>query len=441
MKTVRRSALLAVSALIMALTACQTENQTEQSQTKQFQSEQPQSVQEQPDENMECVENPKAAEFAYKAFLEEKDHVITAEQFRKDDAGVNMDGLSYGEYSYEALKSAIEEFEGTSSVARYALLDCGQDGTTELALRLEALDFGYNSWVGIIYYDGENLQLNYSYEEGYRNFADLYTSGYLVSGGAVGAGGYTTALTELDNRGYGKELFRQNVYYGSTASGVFVDLINETSDFWMERAEAAALTQIEVREYLMGDSVKISVSGWNEDAGIRSIEEEFIDSMVESGAEMISEEEMNELCSLTSYETEIVEWKDVESGDTAENPVLTIGYAEEPLPADSDSYELCILSESENAILALIKTNADIHDLTVVELEVLDVSESGAWMYDWKPVREVPKLTSDKMLIIQCTIDGTIPNTGIMYTDQQGQTHMYAILMSGMDGSLILNEI
>ncbi|MBE6754606.1 MAG: hypothetical protein E7559_09720 [Ruminococcaceae bacterium] len=251
-----------------------------------------------------------AAEQAYMDFLAGKSKVKTAESFRKDDAEYNYDGLLYGEYSFDEMKSIIEEFEMTTSSAKYALLDLGQDGVKEMVLRFESNEPNYMNWTGILHYNGSGLDLNYYYEDGYRTFAHLYDSGWLCTGGSMGAGAGVTSIIGFDGKGVGSELFSVYSYYGTFVDSIGYDL----SDDWYSMESGFSENYIGdffVREYKDGESVKLSVSDWSEDEAMRAEEEAMIDRFVSLGAQLIAEEEMDRLSSLAPYESAEVVWTDL----------------------------------------------------------------------------------------------------------------------------------
>lgn len=97
------------------------------------------------EENTIDLENAETAKDAYQAFLSGNETVVTAERFREDDDSYNMDGLLFGTYTLGELKEKIAEYERTEAVVRYAFLDCGQDGSQEMILRLESVDSSHNS--------------------------------------------------------------------------------------------------------------------------------------------------------------------------------------------------------------------------------------------------------------------------------------------------------
>lgn len=251
-----------------------------------------------------------AAEQAYMDFLAGKSEVKTAESFREDDAEYNYDGLLYGEYSLDEMKELIEEYEMSSSTVRYAFADLGQDGVNELVLRFDSIDDNFMNWTGILRYNGSGLDLNYYYEDGYRTFAHLYDSGWLITGGSMGAGAGVTSIIGFDGEGFGVEKFSLYEYYGRFADSIGYDL-TENWNIIENSFSNDYNGEFFVREYNDGTVVKLSVSDWSEDQALRAEEEAYIDRLVNLGAQLITNEEMDEISSFASYETAEVAWTDL----------------------------------------------------------------------------------------------------------------------------------
>ena len=244
------------------------------------------------------------AETAYMEFLSGKSSVTTAECFRDDDQEYNQDGLAFGTYTIGELRSAIAEYEMSESAVKYTFFDFGNDGTEELILKFESVDPAFMNWTGIISYDGENLCLNYSYEDGYRTYSVLYDGGYLENGGSSGAGAHGYRIVSFDGKGFGTEEYRQNEYYGSFAESIEFDLTGDSN--WEDEHAIPYESGLLVYEYIKDGNVKIAVSeGWSEDTPLRYEEEDYISYLISLGAEQISMEEMNALCSTEKLGTEI----------------------------------------------------------------------------------------------------------------------------------------
>ncbi|MDD2596018.1 MAG: hypothetical protein PHD11_09445 [Bacteroidales bacterium] len=299
------------------------------------------------------------SEQAYMDFLNGKIKVTTCEQFRADDNNGNFDGILYGSYSFSELKDAVAENEMSESNPKYAMVDFGHDGTTELVLRFESKNISFNSWVGIIKFDGTNLNLNYYYEDGYRTFSNLYTSGYLVTGGAVSASESITSLFQIDENGFGKEV--------------------------------------------------------------------------------------TPLVAPETYQSDEVTWLDVNrnpsfSENKGSGDEVSVAYAAEDLLSDQEAYYKFTADESEYRVNVLLSTSGTLTNFRVLSLIMEDVSTSGEAIYSYTEIYALPKLTSEKPLVLTMTFAGDIPNMGIAYVDNSGQEQVRSIAMSGEDGSLLLNK-
>ena len=88
---------------------------------------------------------------------------------------------------------------------------------------------------------------------------------------------------------------------------------------------------------------------------------------------------------------------------------------------------------------------ADRQSLTRViglRTELEDISEDGTEM-NWEVTQlfDYGTLEPERPLRVVLTIYGTIPSYGISFTDPGGTSRLFAVTMSGLDGSLELMEI
>lgn len=99
--------------------------------------------------------------------------------------------------------------------------------------------------------------------------------------------------------------------------------------------------------------------------------------------------------------------------------------------ADSSEYETKV---------AFVATSR-VTDFKVLSLEFVDYTEDGKIKFDSKELYSQEELGKDTPLIVTMTFVSDIPNYGISYVDENGQTKKYSIALSGYDGSLFLSEI
>lgn len=244
------------------------------------------------------------AEKQYREFMNGTGSLMTAERFREDDSEYNDDGLLYGEYTCGELKENIEKLEYTTSEIKYALVDLNSDGEKELALQFASTEDGGENWVGIIRCKEGKLELTYSYEYGYRTEATLYENGLLAIGGSWGAGAHGMDYYRFDENCEADRLFSNNAYIGSFATQIAYDLQTDQSEVLDPTGDSDLLVEsrLEVSEYIPaeknGKGVKLSASGYSEDAGVKAAEEKMLQDLVAQGAELISGDEMDQLCSI-----------------------------------------------------------------------------------------------------------------------------------------------
>lgn len=81
-----------------------------------------------------------------------------------------------------------------------------------------------------------------------------------------------------------------------------------------------------------------------------------------------------------------------------------------------------------------------INDFKILNIEFLEASEDGEIIFNTKEVYKPESLTPDKPLLANFSFFGTIPNNGISYVDEDGNTQYYTINVSGKDGSLVIDE-
>lgn len=98
---------------------------------------------------------------------------------------------------------------------------------------------------------------------------------------------------------------------------------------------------------------------------------------------------------------------------------------------------------SENDTLAEFSTTIPIGRFRLFQLEYLDSTEDGSFLFEaiQQPQFSLETLTPDEVMIIDLPYLGTIPNVAVSYQDHYGVTHLFLVGMSGEDGSLILKEI
>ncbi|MDO5155088.1 MAG: hypothetical protein Q4D51_03895 [Eubacteriales bacterium] len=88
----------------------------------------------------------------------------------------------------------------------------------------------------------------------------------------------------------------------------------------------------------------------------------------------------------------------------------------------------------------VISTDKTVTEVKVLALQFEDADEEGNISFAKTQLYEQKQLTKERPLVIGVTFVGDIPNYGISYVDESGNTQTFAIQESGMDGSLMLVE-
>ena len=105
------------------------------------------------------------------------------------------------------------------------------------------------------------------------------------------------------------------------------------------------------------------------------------------------------------------------------------------------------LYDGDGAASLLFTTDSPVRSFTVLTLELTDFTETGAAIFSASPVvlekgvDSLPEvMTVDTPVAVQLGFMGTIPNYGISYVDGGGNLRRFALVQSGYDGSVLLEE-
>lgn len=121
---------------------------------------------------------------------------------------------------------------------------------------------------------------------------------------------------------------------------------------------------------------------------------------------------------------------------TAELPVTAIFASD----ADVSVYDEFIADTDEAQEKILFMANSTVKDFQVLSLSLEDVDENGKVTFSTEKLYGLDALTPEHPLMVSMTIYGTIPHYGISYVDENGAARSFAVGISGMDGSLMLQE-
>lgn len=134
---------------------------------------------------------------------------------------------------------------------------------------------------------------------------------------------------------------------------------------------------------------------------------------------------------------------EVGSANESEFPV-SVQYLTEAGDVDCD---WVTLYDGDGAAFLLFTTDSPVTEFTVLTLELTDFTETGAAIFSATPVvleeglDSLPEvMTVDTPAAVQLGFMGTIPNYGISYVDGGGNLRRFALVQSGYDGSVLLEE-
>ena len=98
------------------------------------------------------------------------------------------------------------------------------------------------------------------------------------------------------------------------------------------------------------------------------------------------------------------------------------------------------VSDNEPTTEVLFTAAGEVKDFRILSLFLKDVDQEGNPEFLIKDEYRQETLPMGWPVIAVLSFYGDIPNCGICYTDANGETHYYALSMSGYDGSLALSE-
>ena len=105
------------------------------------------------------------------------------------------------------------------------------------------------------------------------------------------------------------------------------------------------------------------------------------------------------------------------------NQQVSIDWAEQSSPDDEEAAVTIRFSEA-------------VTDFELLKITWDDMSSDGSTQAHTETVFAIPSLNAGQTLWTRLTFVGEMPNNGIAYTDQKGQRHQLALLISGNDGGL-----
>lgn len=125
--------------------------------------------------------------------------------------------------------------------------------------------------------------------------------------------------------------------------------------------------------------------------------------------------------------------------DTSDEP-LHVQWGNSVVPGLKNYREYVV--DEEYADQVLFTTDRTLTNFELSRLTILDVSDDGVFSYSAEPVYSQDCLTPGCPLLIQICFPGDMSAYGISFVDTygDGQTHWLRIMVSGKDGSLLLEN-
>lgn len=106
------------------------------------------------------------------------------------------------------------------------------------------------------------------------------------------------------------------------------------------------------------------------------------------------------------------------------------------MPTNYDEYRA-----SENAHAGVLFTAVNpVKDFRLLAIQLQDVDKDGNAIFSTEDVHQQDMLTPGHPLVAYLDFFGDIPNNGIAFVDEKGNTRYFAVSISGEDGSLQLIE-
>ena len=112
---------------------------------------------------------------------------------------------------------------------------------------------------------------------------------------------------------------------------------------------------------------------------------------------------------------------------------VSADYADEDLLSRPEDYDLLLLDESEYRVDVAVTAAETVTDIQVVSLALDD---AGFRIESVLGTRDA--VTPGRPFVVAMAFPGDMPNTGLVFTDSEGEVHSCTISMSGKDGSLLL---
>jgi len=123
----------------------------------------------------------------------------------------------------------------------------------------------------------------------------------------------------------------------------------------------------------------------------------------------------------------------------AGDALVRAGWAEDVLDGFA-AWDEFTAGETESSTRVAFWTAGRAAHFRVLALSCEGVADDGRMLFSTEEVYVQDELTAERPLVVAMTFYGDIPNNGISYVDESGAERMFAVDMSGEDGSVLLWE-
>ncbi len=126
-------------------------------------------------------------------------------------------------------------------------------------------------------------------------------------------------------------------------------------------------------------------------------------------------------------------------GVAASNGAVRVAWASDVSLPPFDRFNA--VSSGDGVAVAFFAENGPVKNFRVVSLFLKDMSPEGVPTFLYETLYTQETLTPERPLVVDFVFYGDIPNNGILYTDENGVDRLFAVEMSGRDGSIYLLEV
>lgn len=152
-----------------------------------------------------------------------------------------------------------------------------------------------------------------------------------------------------------------------------------------------------------------------------------------------------------AYEFKMLEWtpiteytpsSDYDSYSSSKNTncEVTAIWADGVVDNSTNYYGYETPNSNEYTTHVLFSVTKEVKNFRIVELFVKNIDDDGNIEYLYEERYKLETLTPDMPVCAGLNFPGDTPNNGFMYTDSEGNDHLFVLEVSGKDGSLIVWE-